>query len=653
MPNIKVNKKDKFRALLTDTIPGDVPVIFSNDGLYLNCHSNSKIDISETCKVRKNIFEYLIIGNDSHSSPYKYSITKDEISSRNLSLMHPRSQLAFCEFYDKYSDALIYLCSKSPASIRAPSKISNSYYSREADKSKKYKEDDIDTLQEELHKKHLSSYFSYRGFNRLYKLFESNKYFELERKYTSMWMIDIANCFGSIYTHTIAWAIKSKKYAKGSLKYRNQFGNKLDTLMQRSNNNETNGIPIGAETSRIFAEIILQKIDCDIIHDIEKTHNLTFKKDYSFFRYVDDYVIFSQSNEVSSKIARTISDNISEFNLYINTNKIRKHTRPFNTNMSNIVSHLKEEISKFEHMLFYTEAVNGYSRLCLHKINRRDSLYKHFINRIKQACHLQDAKFSDVSSYMIAILSNKALKTTTEYRISKNETRDEAILKYVNTLTLLLDLMFFFFTVSQNVVSSYKLAKTIIVLDRFIKNHGAQFLYRFRTRVMENYFAIEYKRDSTDSRKNFVTLENLNILLSTSSFGENYLIPPELIEKYISEEASYFQIISVLYYIKSSEVYDKIRLKIESIIRSIIQKNCNLDSNSESLHLFLDSLSCPFISEQTKKSLLDIYSDRYEALSLVDRSTYLTELSKTYWFVNWTNLDMIKLLERKELISPY
>ncbi|BCV28933.1 hypothetical protein [Shewanella algae] len=50
MKAIKLDKKDFSRALLTDTFPADVPVIFGNDGLYINGHivNKSLVGLKET-----------------------------------------------------------------------------------------------------------------------------------------------------------------------------------------------------------------------------------------------------------------------------------------------------------------------------------------------------------------------------------------------------------------------------------------------------------------------------------------------------------------------------------------------------------------------------------------------------------------------------
>ncbi|TOB85966.1 hypothetical protein CGJ95_23980, partial [Vibrio parahaemolyticus] len=65
-------------------------------------------------------------------------------------------------------------------------------------------------------------------------------------------------------SHSVSWAAKEKEHIKEHVQYSNQVSQQLDTLMQRSNNNETNGICVGSEFSRVFSEIIFQRIDINI-----------------------------------------------------------------------------------------------------------------------------------------------------------------------------------------------------------------------------------------------------------------------------------------------------------------------------------------------------------------------------------------------------
>ena len=109
--------------------------------------------------------------------------------------------------------------------------------------------------------------------------------------------LDISNCFSSIYTHTISWAVKTKDVAKHQIKLSN-FEQNFDNFMQHVNYNETAGIVIGPEFSRIFAEIIFQYIDLQIEKRLaSEDYKLKLYKDYEIYRYVDDMFVFS--NKIS------------------------------------------------------------------------------------------------------------------------------------------------------------------------------------------------------------------------------------------------------------------------------------------------------------------------------------------------------------------
>lgn len=120
-----------------------------------------------------------------------------------------------------------------------------------------------------------------------------------------MLQVDISKCFPSIYTHSIGWAVKNKRLAKAKPRVYGDFDGNFDNLMQIMNYRETNGIIIGPEVSRIFSEIILQKIDLNLI---DKMNGLDLKvsKDFDFRRYVDDYFIFYRSDKVKEAFMRSL-----------------------------------------------------------------------------------------------------------------------------------------------------------------------------------------------------------------------------------------------------------------------------------------------------------------------------------------------------------
>ncbi|ECO5046889.1 RNA-directed DNA polymerase, partial [Salmonella enterica] len=113
--------------------------------------------------------------------------------------------------------------------------------------------------------------FVYKKYRNIFEFYESEDHHWCEKRFNFLSKLDVSNCFDSIYTYSISWAVLQKNYSKQQLnKTQSTFPFKFDQLMQRSNYNETNGIIIGPELSRIFAEIIMQSVDNNIINDLNK-----------------------------------------------------------------------------------------------------------------------------------------------------------------------------------------------------------------------------------------------------------------------------------------------------------------------------------------------------------------------------------------------
>lgn len=655
MSRAKLDKKDTLRALLTDTLPGDVPIIFSNDGLYLNAFARNKGHHTVNNEIFESIFKTILNDSkNSQSSPFKYAINKNQFSLRTLSLIHPRAQIRFCNFYRDYSDVLLHLCSLSSFSIRAPYKVSNSYYLTEKDQSSAYKDVDIDTLEVELYRRHSSSFFSYKGVRRLHNFFESKRYIELEKSFPSLRMVDIANCFDSIYTHTVTWAVKNKEYVKRYIDFKNQFASQFDQLVQRSNNNETNGIPIGSEVSRVFAEVIFQNIDQNIERGATEL-GYQHGQDYVVMRYVDDFLIFSKSDDISSDLAGLVSDCLSDFNLYINDGKHKVYERPFITKKSGVISHVKRVLDDFEQKFFQKEIIDGNRRISPLKIKRVDSAYKYYVEQIKSVFVSCGGGYEDISPYLISAFSRRIIQVTSDYR-SKGDDEDNLIC-YRDCIVLLLKLMFFYYAVHPQVSSSYKLSKTIIVVNHFISKNAPEFSNHYRTIVMQLIRDLPFDTSLISSRAKRAPLESLNVLLATSEFGSNFLLPAKVLDKFFEgTKASYFNLVALLFYVRDHCGFETLRANIELEIQNRILGTESLEKDSEAAHLFLDSLSCPYLTTSLKKKLLAHYLNKYAPTLSDDEddmTEYLTQLAQKYWFIKWLDLDLVKLLERKELNNKY
>ncbi|WP_176718950.1 RNA-directed DNA polymerase, partial [Methylophaga muralis] len=93
---------------------------------------------------------------------------------------------------------------------------------------------------------------------------------------------DIANCFHSIYSHSIPWAIIGFDVAKNNMTSGNtHWSDDLDIFIRKTKRNETQGIAIGPGTSSVIAEIVLSAVDKELDEE-----------GFEFKRYIDDYVCF-------------------------------------------------------------------------------------------------------------------------------------------------------------------------------------------------------------------------------------------------------------------------------------------------------------------------------------------------------------------------
>jgi hypothetical protein len=112
-------------------------------------------------------------------------------------------------------------------------------------------------------------------------------------RYPYILKADIANFFHTIYSHSLPWAVLGKQWVKDVLELRKDpqrktfdesWPNRLDMAIQRGNSRETFGIPVGPDTSRMVAEILLSGIYADAsLSGMLKGHE--------GYRLVDDFFI--------------------------------------------------------------------------------------------------------------------------------------------------------------------------------------------------------------------------------------------------------------------------------------------------------------------------------------------------------------------------
>jgi len=120
---------------------------------------------------------------------------------------------------------------------------------------------------------------------------------------------DISNCFPSIYSHSIAWAVVGRKEAFNT-RNSNTWYKKLDQAVMNAQEKESIGLPIGPHSSNVISDLILSVIDRKLLDN-----------GFNFVRYIDDYQCFTDSKDKAEEFLVLLSDELSRMKLIINRKK--------------------------------------------------------------------------------------------------------------------------------------------------------------------------------------------------------------------------------------------------------------------------------------------------------------------------------------------
>ncbi|TRO22228.1 RNA-directed DNA polymerase [Ectopseudomonas mendocina] len=679
----------KQRAVLMDMLPFEVPPTFSNRGYYRFLRNNSvEIEngllrwICETPDLNQTM--RLLFGIDSKTQiltekitewgkqktrhylplkkcqmttiPFSFRVAHN-LDGRTLSIAHPRNQVAVANFYATHSALITYYTSISEFSIRRP--VSVSRYAYYKDRLHEERLDEAGGIEEEDREyEQLGSYFVYKKYRNIHRFFESNEYHRSEKKYNAMIQIDVNKCFDSIYTHSLPWAILGKDQTKFYLEEsKSTFAGQFDALMQNLNHKETNGIVIGPEFSRIFAEIILQSIDTELLKTLSTRDNLTHKVDYEIFRYVDDFFIFYKDESTQIKIFETLQEILKSKKLSINSAKIKHYQKPIITEITiakeRISTLLNEEIDptcKEESMDDPT--IPPTKKLsCTTNANR-------LIIRYKSAIKEAGVAYGDLLNYTFAIIENKLEKLLKLYIECDKSDLDRKRLS--KTLLAIMEFAFFAYSASPKVNHTIRLCRMITTSVDFLHAQGLPYelkhlLFKY---AHENVLQQLEKNTMSIHRE----IESLYLLTSLSKIGREYWLPTSvLLRHFLIEEdnstgayirpagfMSHFSITTMLAYIKDKVRYTKLKSFLEDhIISKIDHMKAHYPNDAETLILFLDLIVCPYISTATKAHIGQIFSLDAAGLSSV-------QASHDQWFTAWGNkFDLGKELDAKRSREVY
>ena len=708
----------KERVIFSDVLPYECPIIFSNRYLYrflakyLWVGEKQKIDniTWNTLKQSKRLnekdasaFAALLFGcyeqgkpisdlkhkNNALFYPYHFNIAHKANKNRTLSIIHPYNQWQVVDFYEQYKYSILYLCNQSKYSLRKPHKVAQYFYYRDRLHRKLlgHQSDKVELFFNEY--ENLKTYFSYKKYSNIYKFYEDYRYQRAEKKFKHLIKFDLQSCFDSIYTHTISWAT-----AGGADKVKvlpgyhgSWLGDAFDNLMQSVNARETNGIVIGPEFSRIFAEIILQYIDQKVEQELLK-EKLCQKSNYECYRYVDDYFLFYNDEQDRSLFMESLTKWLKEFKLQISPSKTEEFERPFITKVTIAKQRIEHLFSNIFSTPLWKEVE---SNLDVEKEDEtedensdkdREILDKKFniylpankvnaqIKAIVRECGIE---YRDIANYLLEKMSQRLDAFLNRYEMGfkkyerlmskENTNKDEVELlaqgvqrKLTSFLVSLIDVVFFVFNSNRQVNTTLKLQKTMNAIVIYAKRHGdfkTNPEVRFQTISKDVIFKkiqdeIALVLATTDLHR-YTLHESLYLLILAKELGSAYLFAPEVIQSFIKKsELQYnlFACIILMYYYANHKCYNeqKIALKDEILKKYRLVAEVERKRNSELTILTADMMTCPFVDDVYKLKLLTLMGI---ADMKVQRMILRFAKKQKYIFTRWTMFNLNKELQAK------
>lgn len=681
-------KYKKERVVLSDVLPFEIPVTFSNRHFYdfliknkieLSGNKNEVI-LNTIIKLLFDLRDNTITTNEISinrkwelkTNPFNYKISHKENDFRELTIVHPKNQLALIEFYEENKQLLLHYCSISPFSIRRADKVAKYIFHKDKTHKNKLSENqDYETVEEyDKEYESLKTFFVYKNYSNIHKFYESYKYHRCEKKYNKLFKFDISKCFDSIYSHSISWALLNKEMVKdtlGSIRSANYtFGGKFDTIMQNLNYGETNGIVIGPEFSRIFAELILQRIDRNVETVLRETEDLKHKVDYEIFRYVDDFFVFYNSESTKDKILKHFRLQLKDYKLYLNDSKTILYEKPIITEITIAKQKITELINKYiTYKVDEEENAKGKvdNEVAIEDGNQRSgSIYVNsnkLITKFKTIIKETGIDYKDILNYSLSLIERniaKILKYYQEFERKKNSEK-----AFTKAILEILDFTFFLYSVSPRVNTTIKLCRILRRLTEFLSkrdNINIDFKHLAFKKTYDNIYFTLQKNKSLEHTQ----VETLYLLIALGELGKEYWLDADVLRQYVCIDKdkesgallykgslNYFAIIVLLFYMRGKKRYSLLRTFLQDhiLMRFNEGSNVNIGKSAELVYLLFDILTCPYLHVTYKQEILSLNGVTDPALQVEIINT------RKHWFTKWSNFDFGKELDAKHSQEVY
>jgi len=490
-----------------------------------------------------------------------------------------------------------------------------------------------------------TSYFAYAGYSRLFQFFESRELLELERRYSHFTQLDIAACFDSIYSHSISWAVKSKKLAKRDRGTSHSCDARFDKIMQSLNHGETMGIPIGPEVSRIFAEVLLQSVDVYVEEQCEKQAQSVPDVDFTVRRYVDDYFVFYNSQDVCDRVCNIISQGLGRLKLRLNDAKNRMHQRPFTTPLSKAKQEIVEEFSTA------TASVIAASQAGQGETFRKRPV----VDTVRAIIASSGVLYEECVPLVFGMLRETLARTKAECEVTAQAVLNDLLARESIAAA------FFFLNVSTTYHTGVAFARFIYELRDVAERCGETSKKRVERAVCDEFHALLY---TVARSRNIPAFELSNVLLALSDIESIHPLPKDPVRRIWFgpeelEKCDYFMVCCLIYSLAGREEFaEEIAALTVRAVRRVTEREGDF-TEADTFCLTLDLLACPHVSGADKESIgrrLRAWTESRpaEKLTRPEITEFVTEMSGASWFFDWsTERETGFYLKKKEVSSAY
>lgn len=256
----------------TGYLPTEIPPVVTSRYFAAFCKNNFKHFQSI-----QSTFQYINTNYDT------FSVPRPNTGRRNLALVNPVAQLGLSLLLTEHRSLIKKRISKNGISMYRTTEDVNA--------GKAFEGLDFNQWHRETHR--------------------------ISSEYRFAVKADISRFFYTIYTHSIPWALIGKEKAKSTYKskrFKNHWTNKLDMVLQSCQSRETFGIPVGPDTSRIIAELLMAGIEDD------KELTGTFRPTNTV-RLIDDLYVGCDNEDSANRILGALKSALWRFNLQLNEDK--------------------------------------------------------------------------------------------------------------------------------------------------------------------------------------------------------------------------------------------------------------------------------------------------------------------------------------------